>query len=35
MKKILFMLSMLAVCFASCNKDNGELSGDDIIQFKD
>ena len=26
---------MLAVCFASCNKDNGELSGDDIIQFKD
>ena len=39
MKKILFMLPILAVCFASCEKDNGnngdELSGDDIIQFED
>ena len=36
MKKILFMLPILAVAFVSCNKDNGdELSGDDIIQFKD
>lgn len=30
------MLSILAVALVSCNKDNGdELSGDDIIQFKD
>lgn len=36
MKKILFMLPLLAVALVSCNKDNGdELSGDDIIQFKD
>lgn len=41
MKKILlFTLPLLAMCFASCEKDNGnngedELSGDDIIQFKD
>lgn len=35
MKKILFMLPILAVCFASCEKDNRELSGDDIIPFKD
>lgn len=35
MKKILFMLLILAVAFVSCHKDNGELSGDDIIQFKD
>ena len=36
MKKILFMLSILAVALVSCNKDNGdELSEDDIIQFKD
>ena len=36
MKKILFMLPVLAVAFVSCNKDNrDELSGDDIIQFKD
>ena len=36
MKKILFMLPLLAVALVSCNKDNGDgLSGDDIIQFKD
>ena len=39
MKKILLLaLPLLAVCFASCEKDNGnngELSGDDIIQFED
>ena len=36
MNKILFMLPILAVALVSCNKDNGdELSGDDIIQFKD
>lgn len=36
MKKILFVLPILTVAFVSCNKDNGdELSGDDIIQFKD
>lgn len=40
MKKILlFALPILALCFASCEKDNGgdevELSGDDIIQFED
>ena len=40
MKKILlFMLPLVALSFASCEKDNGgneeELSGDDIIQFKD
>lgn len=30
------MLSILAVALVSCNKDDGEeLSGDDIIQFKD
>ena len=30
------MLPILAVALVSCNKDNGdELSGDDIIQFKD
>lgn len=35
MKKILFILPLAALLFASCEKDNGELSGDDIIQFKD
>ena len=37
MKKILlFMLPLVALSFASCEKDNGEeLSGDDIIQFED
>ena len=35
MKKILFLLPLLAICFASCEKDNQELSGDDIIPFKD
>lgn len=35
MKKFLFMLPILAVCLASCEKDNKELSGDDIIPFKD
>lgn len=44
MKKILLMLSVLAICFASCQKVNTEnteeeegteLSGDDIIPFKD
>ena len=40
MKKILlFALPLLAMCFTSCEKDNGnngeELSGDDVIQFKD
>ena len=32
------MLPLVAVCFSSCEKDNGnedELSGDDIIQFED
>ena len=37
MKKILlFMLPVMALCLASCEKNNGtELSGDDIIQFED
>ena len=41
MKKILLLLPLLAICFASCNKEpvgNGEgteLSGDDVIPFKD
>ena len=39
MKKILlFMLPLVALSLASCEKDNGngeELSGDDIIQFED
>ena len=38
MKKIpLFMVPLVALSFASCEKDNGngELSGDDIIQFED
>ena len=36
MKKILlFALSLLAMIAVSCEKDNGELSGDDIIEFKD
>lgn len=37
MKKILlFMLPIMALCLASCEKNNGtELSGDDIIQFED
>ena len=36
MKKILFMLPILATAFVSCDKDKGdELSGDDIIQFND
>lgn len=29
------MLPILAVCLVSCEKDNKELSGDDIIPFKD
>lgn len=29
------MLPLVALSFASCEKDNGELSGDDVIQFKD
>ena len=34
MKKILLLaLPLMVMCFASC--DNGELSGDDIIQFQD
>lgn len=37
MKKILlFMLPVMALCIASCEKNNGdELSGDDVIQFED
>ena len=38
MKKILLLaLPLMVMCFASCEKDNGngELSGDDIIQFQD
>ena len=40
MKKILLLaLPFMVMCFASCEKDNGnngeELSGDDVIQFKD
>lgn len=39
MKKILlFMLPIMALSLASCEKnngDNGELSGDDVIEFKD
>ena len=36
MKKILLLaLPLMVMCFASCEKDKGELSGDDIIQFKD
>ena len=36
MKKIfLFMLPVMALSLASCEKNNGELSGDDIIQFED
>lgn len=36
MKKILlFALPLLAMIAVSCEKDNGELSGDDIIEFKD
>ena len=38
MKKILlFMLPIMALCLASCekNNENNELSGDDIIQFED
>ena len=38
MKKILLLaLPLMVMCFASCEKDkgNGELSGDDVIQFKD
>ena len=36
MKKILlFALPLLAMIAVSCQKDNGELSGDDIIEFKD
>ena len=34
MKKILFMLPLLAVALVSCNKDNGN-SDDEIIQFND
>ena len=36
MKKILlFMLPIMALSLASCEKNNGELSGDDVIEFKD
>ena len=37
MKRILlFALPLIAMCFASCEKNNGnELSGDDVIEFKD
>lgn len=37
MKKILLLaLPLMAMCFASCEKNNGnELSGDDIINFED
>ena len=36
MKKILLLtLPLMVMCFASCEKDKGELSGDDVIQFKD
>ena len=38
MKKILFVLPLIALSLVSCEKDNGkedELSGDDIIQFED
>lgn len=37
MKKILlFMLPVMALCIASCEKNNGgELSGDDVIEFED
>lgn len=34
MKKILFMLPILAVALVSCNKDNGN-SNEEIIQFND
>ena len=38
-KMLLFALPLMAMCFTSCEKDNGnngeELSGDDVIQFKD
>ena len=34
MKKFLFMLPILAVCFASCEKDKGN-NNDEIIQFND
>lgn len=35
MKKILFLLPILAIYFASCEKNNQGLSGDDIIPFRD
>ena len=36
MKKVLLLaLPLMAVCFASCEKDNGEFSEDNIIQFED
>ena len=36
MKKILlFMLPVMALSLASCEKNDGELSGDDVIEFKD
>lgn len=37
MKRILLLaLPLMEMCFASCEKNNGnELSGDDIIEFKD
>ena len=36
MKKIsLLMLPVMALSLASCEKNNGELSGDDVIEFKD
>lgn len=36
MKKILLLtLPLMAMCFASCEKDNGEFSEDNIIQFED
>ena len=36
MKKILLlMLPVMALSLASCEKNDGELSGDDVIEFKD
>lgn len=36
MKKILLLaLPLMVMCFASCEKNNGELSKDNIIQFED
>ena len=36
MKKILLLaLPLMVMCFASCEKNNGEISKDNIIQFED